>query len=330
MRPNQKYLDITWNVSNFCNFKCSYCNPGNYEGTERNDGNLRIYIDHLKEITDRYREFGYENFKFFFSGGEPTLWRNLVPICEWIRNNLPNSVIAINTNFSRPLSWWKENGHLFNDVVASFHVEFTDKQRYLRNAMYMYDKLNYFSCKMLMHEERFWEVVDFGEMLKKELPNYFIEWTPLYDEINIHAKPWEYKDPEKAKFLQEHSVDQHYTVPKPQMTNAFYSQAVWEDGSVTSAYSNEIIVKRQNFFKGWKCSIGDAIWINQVGAINMATCGQVPELGNMLSDIRKIGPKKIICNKEHCMCGTDILIPKVNMNKTITIKQVNEEESTAS
>ena len=26
------YANITWQVSDFCNFKCKYCNPGNWAG----------------------------------------------------------------------------------------------------------------------------------------------------------------------------------------------------------------------------------------------------------------------------------------------------------
>lgn len=311
IRPTEKYLDVVWQVSNFCNFKCSYCNPGNWSGTDRNDDNLEKYLENLKVITDRYLKLGYQNFKFFFSGGEPTLWRNLIPICKWIKETLPNTIIAVNTNLSRPTSWWKENGHLIDDVVASFHVEFSDKERYIQNAMYLHDKLNYFSCKMLMHEERFWEVVEFGEHLKTILPNYFIEWTPLFDEMSRNASAWEYKDEDKAKFLREHQVDQKKTVDTPQLAKPFYSEARWSNGDVTSAYSNAIIVERQNFFKGWQCSIGDSVWINQIGDVSMGTCGQVSTLGNILKDVTNIGPKKIICKKEHCMCGTDILIPKM-------------------
>ena len=312
---NEKYLDITWQVNNYCNFKCSYCNPGNYSGTDANNGNLDGYIGSLQVITDKYREAGYENFKFFFSGGEPTLWKNLIPIARWAKENLPNVLIAINTNFSRPLKWWKDNYELIDDVVASFHVEFSDKEKYRKNALFMYDKLNYFSCKMLMHEERFWEVVDFGNELKQILPNYFIEWTPLYDELSKDARPWQYKDPEKRKFLEDHSVDSKRSVPQKTLSKPFYPLAVWDDGEITSAFSNEIIIKRQNFFKGWECNIGDSIWINQQGMISMGTCGQVPLLGyHMMRDTSKIGPKKIICGKEHCMCGTDICIPKVKLN----------------
>ena len=44
----EQYLAITWQVNNFCNFRCSYCNPGNWAGENPNNGNLDIYINNLK------------------------------------------------------------------------------------------------------------------------------------------------------------------------------------------------------------------------------------------------------------------------------------------
>lgn len=310
IEPDRKYLDITWQVSDFCNFKCSYCNPGNYEGLRKNNAFLNKYLENLKIITDRYRNLGYENFKFYFSGGEPTLWNHLIPIVEWAKNNLPNVISAVNTNFSRSTKWWRDNYHWFDDIVASFHVEFANKERYTANAYLLHNKVNYLSCKMLLHDERFWEVVDFGNSLKSKLPNYFIEWTPLYDEMSVNAGPWQYKDPEKQKFIAEHSVDMQYKVEKPYLKNPFYTYSTWSDGLVTPAMSNEIIIKRQNYFKGWECSIGDSIWIDQNGNVSMGTCGQVKKVGNILTSLEEVGPKKIICGKEFCHCGTDIMIPK--------------------
>src|SRR6056300_1466253 len=212
----EQYLAITWQVNNFCNYSCTYCNPGNYSGSARNDGNLELYLENLADIVNRYRSVGYRNYKFFFSGGEPTAWRNFVPICEWIRNKLPDATIAVNTNLSRPLAWWQKHCHLFDDIVASFHVEHADKDKYEEKSIWLCDKVNYLSSKMLMHEDRFWEVVEFGERLKKSMPNYFIEWTPLYDELTNNAGPWEYKDSEKSKFLEDHNVEMNFTLPKPQ------------------------------------------------------------------------------------------------------------------
>ena len=167
------------------------------------------------------------------------------------------------------------------------------------------------ASKMLMHDERFWEVVEFGEHLKTVLPNYFIEWTPLFDEMTINAGPWEYKDPAKVKFLKEHNVDTKQTVEKPSKENNCISYVKFNDKTMTHVNSNDLIINRQNFFKGWKCSVGDALFINPAGAISLASCGQGGYVGNILGDITDIGPKQIVCGKEHCHCGTDIIIPKV-------------------
>jgi organic radical activating enzyme len=309
----QKYLAVTWQVNNFCNFKCSYCNPGNWAGTETNNGNLGMYLSNLDTIISRYKEDGYKHFKFFFSGGEPTAWKNFIPVCEWLKKELPDSTIAVNTNLSRPLEWWKKHHHLFDDVVASFHVEFSDKDKYEQNSIFLCDKVNYLATKMLMHEERFWEVVEYGEHLKTVMPNYFLEWTPLFDEMTVNAGPWQYKDKAKTKFLSEHNVDMNFTLPKPSKKNFCVSYNQYDDNSTVFTNSNDIIINRQNYFSGWKCNVGDSIFINPAGAVSLASCGQGGYVGNILEDIEGIGPKQVICHKEHCHCGTDIIIPKTSI-----------------
>ena len=312
----EPYLAVTWQVNNYCNFKCSYCNPGNYSGANKNDDNLEGYINSLDTIIKKYKSEGYKHYKFFFSGGEPTAWRNFIPICEWLREQLPDCTLAVNTNLSRPLAWWEKHYKLFDDVVASFHVEFADKKRYEENNIFLCDKVNYLATKMLLHEDRFWEVVEFGEHLKTVMPNYFLEWTPLFDEMSVNAGPWQYKDVAKAKFINEHNVEMKFTVPKPYRPNGAVSYNKYEDGSTVNTNSNDIIVQRQNFFKGWVCNVGDAIFINPVGDVSLASCGQGDKVGHILDDISRIGPNKIICNKEHCHCGTDIIIPKYAINKS--------------
>ena len=304
------YLAVTWQVNNFCNFKCSYCNPGNYSGSFRNDGNLDLYLKNLKTIITKYTDLGYKDFKFFFSGGEPSVWKNLIPICEWLKTELPNVHLAINTNLSRSLKWWETYYKLFDDVVASFHIEFANKERYKENSYFLCDKVNYLSNKMLMHEERFWEVVDFGNSIKETQPNYFLEWTPLFDELSINAGPWKYKDIEKTIWINEHSIEQKFTLPKPGHPNNCVSFSVYNDGLREPTISNDIIVKKMNFFSGWKCNIGDSIFINPTGSVSLASCGQGEQLGHILEDVSKVGPKTIICGKYHCSCGTDIIIPK--------------------
>lgn len=311
--PKKKYLAITWQVSDHCNYRCSYCNEGNWGGHNKNDANTNTYITNLKEIINRYVDAGYEAFKIYFSGGEPTIWKNLIPIAEFFKDYAPNNTVAINTNLSRDTKWWENNYTIFDDVVASFHAEQVNKKRYFNNSLLLCDKINYFCNKMLMHEDKFWEVVEYGNMLKETLPAYNIEWTPLFNEMTGNAKPWEYQDEKKTKWLSEHQhLEIKHSPNKPWKDSPAISLAVWDDGSESYVNSNEIILKRQNFFSGWECDIGDAVFINPRGMISMASCGISESIGNILYDINNLRPQTILCNKYHCVCGTDIIIPKRN------------------
>jgi hypothetical protein len=224
---------------------------------------------------------------------------------------LPRATLAVNTNLSRPLAWWEKHYHLFDDVVASFHIEFADKKRYEENSIFLCDKVNYLSTKMLMHEERFWEVVEFGNYLKTVMPNYFLEWTPLFDEMSVNTGPWHYTDPDKVKFINEHTTEIQQTKRKPmKRTTLTVSYNKYDDGSNEVCNSNEVIVAGNNFFTGWNCNVGDAIFINPVGEMSLASCGMGGYVGHILTDINRVGPKQIVCEKAHCHCGTDIIIPK--------------------
>ena len=309
----EPYACITWQVNNFCNFQCSYCNPGNWAGDNRNNGDLEVYKSNTRKIFQTYQDKGYKHFKIFFSGGEPTYWENFIPLVEYLKEEIPGITIAVNTNLSRPLKYWEQHHHLFDDIVASFHVEFCKKDRYIENAIFLCDKVDYLCTKMLMHEKRFWEVVEFGKRVRNEIPNYNLEWTPLFDEMSVNAGPWEYKDPAKSAFLEAAQFETIMRLPKPYRENKAISIAHYDTGT-EPVNSNKIISARQNFFAGWKCQVDDALFINPRGDISGASCGVGQTHGNIIDTDLTFDLNPVICNKQHCHCGTDIIIPKEPIN----------------
>ena len=106
-----KYLSVTWQVNNFCNYKCSYCNEGNWSGTHKNE-DTDTYIQFLDKLITRFQFKGYDSFKFFFSGGEPVYWKPLLEVAEFIHEKCDKPLLAINTNLSNSINWWKKNYHL--------------------------------------------------------------------------------------------------------------------------------------------------------------------------------------------------------------------------
>src|SRR5210317_1612950 len=110
----EPYATITWQVNNFCNFQCTYSNPGNWAGDSRNNGNLDRYMKNVRNIVQQYQDRGYKHFKIFYSGGEPTHWENFIPLTDYLKEELGNSLtVAVNTNLSRPLRYWEQHYHLF-------------------------------------------------------------------------------------------------------------------------------------------------------------------------------------------------------------------------
>ena len=62
----QKYANIVWQVSNLCNYRCGYCNEGNWKGNHLNLNKEKI-IAGLEKIYYYYLSCDYKLLKLFFS-----------------------------------------------------------------------------------------------------------------------------------------------------------------------------------------------------------------------------------------------------------------------
>jgi organic radical activating enzyme len=311
-----RFANITWQVSDVCNFRCSYCNPGNWGGHHKNL-DIDTYVSVLGRIIDFFQSKGYTGFKMFFSGGEPSVWPPLIPICQFIRSRVERPSMAINTNLSRPLDWWQEHRYLFNDVVASFHIEFTNKDKYLENVLFLQDHLSYLACRLLMHDERFAEVVEFGELLKQRLDNAVIEYAPLFEELTPHAGMHHYADAWKRDFLTGNVYwAKRRQIDLPNRPAPAYCDEHWSDGMRRGLNSNRIVGEGLNHFEGWTCWINDAITINPRGDIRLASCNASQLVGNINEGTVRFLDEPVVCGEKNCNCGTDINIPKLSPGYT--------------
>ena len=304
------YVSITWQVNNFCNFRCSYCNEGNWSGKYRNEDQLEILEENLGKLIDYYQSKGYVNFKVFFSGGEPTLWKGLVPTMQYFKNRLDRKVtLGINTNLSRKISWWEENYHYLDDVVASYHPEFANKDNYFEIAEFLQDKLNYLCLRMMVMEEKFDDILLVGDEVRSRLKNYNLEWVPLLKEMSTGAVPWTYNDPKITEFLSKNNFETKTSIAKPRLSMNASSVEHYDDGTAKSLNSNRLVAENRNFFKDWTCYVNESIFISPNGTMSAASCGQGPILGNIFNTF-SFPSDHVVCKKDYCHCGTDILITK--------------------
>jgi organic radical activating enzyme len=304
------YVSIVWQVSDWCNFRCSYCSEYNWGGKNRNTDVTQIKKS-LEKIFDHYKELQYQDFKLFFSGGEPTYWEPLVEIMDFAKEQLPRVKFAINTNLSRDLSWWEKHYHYFDDVVCSFHIEGARPNRYLENYAFLQDKMNYLVARMMMHDERFDEVLQFRDLFKKTITRYKLEYVPLFRELSNKTEEWHYEDPKKRAFFETNSFERsEFEEFKPRSLATTSTIEVYSNEESRGLNSNRLVAERKNHFAGWKCWIHESIFINSQGDVSFATCGQTPVAGNIFKDDLKLNSEPIICKKKQCHCGTDICITK--------------------
>ena len=126
------YVDIA--LGNTCNFSCSYCPPWLHDGDVDWANNYHKwgtrYLKDIKkfilEVIDHYYP---KKIYFEFTGGEVTLWKDLIPLAKFIRSN--NATIGIISNGSRPARWWGKHKKYFDHVCFSFHAEFGKPDKFL-------------------------------------------------------------------------------------------------------------------------------------------------------------------------------------------------------
>ena len=275
-----------------------------------------IGMSALARFFNHYKKLGYEDFKLFFSGGEPTYWEPLIEIMDFAKAQLPRVKFAVNTNLSCELAWWEKNHYYFDNVICSFHIEGAKQNRYLENYAFLQDKVNYLVARMMMHDQRFDEVLEFRNLFKNKIQNYQIEYVPLFRELSNKTEEWHYEDPKKREFFELNSFEKSEYVPTaPKSDSTTSTDEVYADGTRRSLNSNRLVAERKNLFAGWKCWIHESIFITAGGEVSFATCGQLPAVGNIFRDRPKLISEPIICEKKQCHCGTDICISKEKRTK---------------
>jgi|TARA_R100000479_G_scaffold95073_3_gene47086 MoaA/NifB/PqqE/SkfB family radical SAM enzyme len=305
----EKWLSIVWQVNDFCNFRCSYCNYGNWGGRYKHEDDIDKILTTLDYIIDLYQERGYKYFKLFLSGGEPTLWPGLVPTIELFREKVDEgSCVGVNTNLSRGLKWWKEHYHLFDDIVASYHAEWTKDDKYFENYEWLCTRINYLCARVMMHKEKWDQCIAMTERLK-ECTNHIIDFVPVLDELRPTTEEYHYDEDWQIEFFKSNpdiKTQNFHIFKKP---NYAYAHMV-VDGKEMPIESNMIMQNGWNFWRGWECNIQDSLHIYPDGRIRQASCGVGPLVGNIAGEFDSSNIKPVICPKHHCHCAADFNITK--------------------
>lgn len=309
---NVNYATILWQVSDWCNFKCSYCNDFHNGGNYKNNKFIDTMLQNLEHIINLYKSNGVDFFKLSITGGEPTTWKGLIPLIEKFYDivDKQNAEVKINTNLSRSLDFWQRYYRYFDIITASYHPEFSDKEQFLKNYKFLQDK-TLVSARLMMHKDFFDDCISFSERIKTECYNYNIEYAAVLKTLSSDVPQYDYEEAWQEDFLKNNIKETSYEkIPEIYMRTKIENSVVTKDGEST-LNDQDLVNHKINSFKGWGCDIYKVLFIDREGNINLATCGQKSSIGNIFSGtIDKDFMHSIICNKQWCHCGIDIEISK--------------------
>jgi organic radical activating enzyme len=330
----ENLLNITWNPNNVCNFKCRYCYPNANTGEFGSPTDLDLVTKNFNFLLQQYKEkLGKTQFHLKIGGGEPTLWKDLDKFIYKIKQD-NDLYISLLTNGSRTIRWWKENGHMVDNVHLSYHAAQADLDHTMAVADIMYDLGKKITVKVLMDLTCWDKCVKAVDYLKKNSRNRFMITVAEVVEPEVFSLSV-IKEINRTDL--QHTVEQKKylskglkRIPGPWwfwknrhlitqgQVPLYESVAILNNGKKVKAKTETYINRNWHRFKGWKCNLGlETIHIDNQGYIRGSCTEYVYGLNfryNILSSDFvsnfNLNPVPVVCTKYNCLCTSETHVSK--------------------
>ena len=286
---NINHATFKWNLTNVCNYECSYCNAIPVHGYhEKNFNNVdsekkNSWSGVLKRLS--LKNIGLYDIQIL--GGEPSIHPKFVHIIETLTNVKNCIEIEVYTNLSRSEKFYKDLSHDKLILVAAYHSEYYNEkflvkiknlhssgvriepvinlsphQEHWNEIIYLIDEFKAAGVKFrlnILHEVE--EPVNYKPVYTEEFwdlfqPILLREWRSL---AKITNGPIETQNtPEKSKTVGQQLRDLHIAGRNVTLKMKNGDEKIVDERYVTE---NDIMK-----FKNWKCQ-SMIYYINQEGVI---------------------------------------------------------------
>ncbi|MCS7316786.1 MAG: hypothetical protein NZZ41_00485 [Candidatus Dojkabacteria bacterium] len=292
------FLYISWEVTTFCNYSCSYCWPESHDNVNKwpTDFNkIVIFFNKLRKA--------YENKKIFIEimGGEPTLWPDLKNFIRFFNNNF---FINLVTNFTKNKRYWEDFPRvcLFS---LSFHPERASVDNFLEKLDILCKKQENIAISFMylpQYKEKNFEMIK--KIKEKNYKVFFVSKIIKNYETGMHLESYTKEDFDNIKRNNFYNSNN--------LNLIFPSKFVLDGKEQNINFWKEIQEKKQNSWVGWKCYIGSKrLFIKANGDIYKATCRVGGKIGNIYDEnFFKLEKEYEICTKKICECKVDAFIEK--------------------
>ncbi len=296
----ENWFLISWNLSNKCNYKCSYCPDELHNGTS---GWPEWYI--IENFINNLDMPGKE-ICFRISGGEPTYWKHFIDLAKLIKSK--GHTFSFLTNASQSLEYFENISCYTDGIILSYHPEYADLDKFIRIANVMDCPV---AINLMLVQDKFDDMIEVASYLynnsekiavwpkvvldKTSNPDYITNEVSRYNELQLKIiKEWPYFRSLDDKRLHRGKI----TLNDIELT------------------ANDLILETKNKFKDWECWAGlHMLSIDKWGDIYRADCTVGGKLGNISNYQLPTSP--ITCTFEKCSCLSDIYLKKVIPIQTV-------------
>ena len=299
---HSNWFVVNWCLGNTCNFSCNYC-PENLH-----DGSVKWpTIETIKSFISRVvDQVSPKKVYFEFTGGEVTLYRNFVQICQHVTSL--GAKVGLISNGSRTLRWWEENKQYFDHVCLSFHPEFSKVDHFIDVVRLLNNDVRT-HVNIMMDPNQFDYCYSVANKVK-DLGNISMALQPLIHDFGEVL--FDYNEFQKKIFEKQHDlISKHIKFTR---TFEYYRGAmkmVYSDGKTEVSSAHRFLSFKTNDWSGWKCYAGvEQIIIDMNGNIFRGWCLEGGKIGNIDDKKLKLVKSPILCTKKMCHCNFDIMSTK--------------------
>lgn len=294
---------VNWCLGNTCNYSCSYCPDNLHDGSRR-----WPELDNIKQFILKVKtQHPSKKLYFDFTGGEVTLYKNFIELCEFCKEQ--DVRVGMISNGSRTLRWWEEHAHLFDHVCLSYHPEEANADHYLAVAKILENKFR-LHLNIMMSPDKFDQCYSVAERATT-LENTSIALQPLI--VDFGEVLFEYTDTQKKIMENQWELIGSKIKWTKHMENyRGVMKLIYPNDTSLKVPPHELIARGKNYWAGWDCYAGvEQLIVDLDGSIHRGWCKVGGKIGSIYDEFINFPTAPVRCNKLMCHCNFDIMSTKV-------------------
>jgi MoaA/NifB/PqqE/SkfB family radical SAM enzyme len=302
-------LVVDWSLGNTCNYTCTYCPAETHSGSHP-FMDIEKVLAFSRRINQHYKEGMGREICFLYTGGEVTLFKDFIPLIK--AQHAAGNKIGISTNGSRPVRYWEQARKYLEYVSISYHSDHTKLNHFIRVINAVKDHVQT-HVNIMVKPEYFDKCIEAAYRVHEETSEVTIDVQIVLENFQ---RPFPYTDEQRQKILSVgQEIGEKLKLKRERRPFRGLMKLRYDDGSQELIKAGDVLIRRLNSWKGWKCNVGiEELVVNMHGDIFPSWCGKVGKLGNIRDEQLTFPTTGYTCPQDWCPGGiSDIMVTKTKI-----------------